>query len=364
MLYYDNNWFSERSKLYAQMSDKDIVNCKNDSTFFQFSQPKGGVIGMDIFVNGALTFHEPIKRLSNLSQFDQIRDWLELIVKEDNIECCARIEREDHEDMYFHYEALYKSYVGITCTNGTSVKHDTNTNPSIGLFYIYDAKSKSIPCSAICYTKEFVRSIYYAVLDICKGSRKKSDPFIKEWFIFENYDHFEWALDFDMWDFYNDFKSLLVEWYLDSLQLYCKNTLHFKPKPEITERIHMWAEYGDALFWTTGGCCGSADEIYTDRHGVIDLRGIKGLKEWYDDWDGNPSYSWPKEKCKAHRERGLELAKQIRAILPDSLDLYYDFWEPSAAIIDNPIDNQGYKYKNELPMIVFNQKLLDNSQND
>ncbi len=126
----------------------------------------------------------------------------------------------------------------------------------------------------------------------------------------------------------------------------------------------MWAEYGDALFWTTGGCCGSADEIYTDRHGVIDLRGIKGLKEWYDDWDGNPSYSWPKEKCKAHRERGFELAKQIRAILPNSLDLYYDFWEPSAAIIDNPIDNQGYKYKNELPMIVFNQKLLDNSQND
>ena len=49
MLYYDNNWFSERSKLYAQMSDKDIVNCKKDSTFFQFSQPKGGVIGMDIF---------------------------------------------------------------------------------------------------------------------------------------------------------------------------------------------------------------------------------------------------------------------------------------------------------------------------
>ena len=353
MLYYNNNWFSERSKLDAQMSEKDIINCKKDSTFFAFGKPNAGWIEMKVFVNGE---QKLIGLLSTVyDPFTEIKHWLEDIVKEDLLEHTLRIECEGSA-LFFHYENLYCAEVGVSFVGEerTTIDFNAFTNQGIGLFYIYDSSNNTMSVQAICYTKEFVKSMYLAMLYMCNCSKDIREVFIKEWYYLENEDS-QPSNVLDNWTMYNTIKSPLIEWDLQSDECYRHKRPNFIETLLVNERVHMWAEYGDALFWTTGGCCGTADEFYTEKHGTISLKEIEGIREWYDEWDENPSYAWPEEKCKAHRARGFELAKKVRAILPDTLDLYYDFWYPAIKTVNNQ-----YGISESLPVIVFNQKLFKN----
>jgi hypothetical protein len=168
---------------------------------------------MNVSANGEQKLTVPFKRLTNLPQFVQIREWLEKVVKEDNIECCARIAVDGQRDLIFHYEILYQSYVGSACMNGNSVKYDASSNPSIGLFYIFDFNTETIPVYTIGYTIDFVRALYYALFDMCCKNGNGTDNFITEWYFYENYDYFKWSAKYGMWNFYHDISSSIIDSY-------------------------------------------------------------------------------------------------------------------------------------------------------
>ena len=66
----------------------------------------------------------------------------------------------------------------------------------------------------------------------------------------------------DRWTFYNHIKSSLIEWNYDSKEAYRHVKPKFKETPAVKETVHMWAEWGDALFWhQRGGCCGNAESF-------------------------------------------------------------------------------------------------------
>ena len=78
---------------------------------------------------------------------------------------------------------------------------------------------------------------------------------------------------------------------------------------EQIETIVMWAEYGDALFWHKGkGCCGDSRSVITDSGKVINLNGIRGLKEWYARFDDDkyPAYEWSPEEYIAWKKEGVK----------------------------------------------------------
>jgi hypothetical protein len=102
------------------------------------------------------------------------------------------------------------------------------------------------------------------------------------------------------------------------------------------EFLHMWPEYGEALFWDLKGVsCGDFTRIYLDNDIEIDLTGINGLKEWFREWDSESLYhkkGWTDSEWKEWWNRGYELAKQIKKLLPYYVDFYYmwkteDIWK-------------------------------------
>ena len=110
-------------------------------------------------------------------------------------------------------------------------------------------------------------------------------------------------------------------------------------QPEGCEFLHMWPDYGDALFWDIeGACCGGKDCLFLDDDTKIELTGIKGLKEWYSQWDVESldhKFGWTDKEWENWRERGLALAKQIKALLPDTVDFYY-MWKTDKIWDVNP----------------------------
>ena len=350
MYYVDDKYFEERSKMYARLAKVDLQTCPKDATYFSFGTPDAGWINMKVFVNGTCKFEHALSVA--FDPFPDLRRWLEDIVKEDSLCHTLRIECEGSA-IYMNYENLYTAEVGchIIHEENRCIDYDAFTNPSIGLFYIYFDDTRKIPVQAICNTREFVKSIYLAMLYFCSTGKKCKEEFAQSWYYHENEGCDPDKL-WDNWHFYNTIKSPLLEWDFQSRECYRHCRPKFKSIAPVTETIHMWCEYGDALFWTTGGCCGTADELWTD-HGSFDLKGIAGLREWYDEFDDNPSYSWPEKKVAEHRKRGLEFAQKVRAILPDSIDLYYEDWYPA---IDT--SNNKYGLRESLPMIVFNDHTL------
>ena len=97
------------------------------------------------------------------------------------------------------------------------------------------------------------------------------------------------------------------------------------------ETVWMWAEYGDALFWNRdGGCIGNCHELITDRHHKkVDLSGIVGLAEWYARFDDDkyPAYEWSPQEYTAWIEEGWKYAYAVRRILPDEIELLYEYDE-------------------------------------
>lgn len=97
------------------------------------------------------------------------------------------------------------------------------------------------------------------------------------------------------------------------------------------ETVWMWAEYGDALFWNqNGGCIGDIHGLITDwHHKKVDLSGIEGMAEWYARFDDDkyPAYEWSPEEYGAWIEEGWKYAREVRRILPDEIELLYEYDE-------------------------------------
>ena len=103
-----------------------------------------------------------------------------------------------------------------------------------------------------------------------------------------------------------------------------KNRNHMKMQ------ILMDPDYGSALFWDESGCnIGDFDCFFIGDLGnstKVDLTGIDGLKEWFLEWDVESLYHpnhWTDSQWKNWWERGLKLAKEVKTLMPENVDLLY-----------------------------------------
>ena len=357
MLYYEKGWFAERSRVYKELSERDNLFEKLDSTFFYFTSPEAGWIDMEMYLNGK-------KRLTCdcsevFDPFIEMRMWLEDIVRSINMENTMRIDCEGRE-VYLHYEKLRDAEDGVEGRGKSAVFYDVNTRPEIGLFYVYDSDSDTIPFYAICETKDFVNSVYLALLSLCGNCyNTHHSDFASHWYYSEN--NLRTFHKLNNMTFYNDIKSPLIEWNIRSPRAYGAD-IRFRKMPKIKETISMWCDYGDALFWGRGtdgkgGCCGNADSLFTETAGEIKLDSIKGLREWYEKWDSaSLSDNWTKKQWRDWDARGYSFALQVRKLLPDTIDLFYNNWYPKIKVV-----REKNEYKERYPMIVFNENSLSRS---
>lgn len=120
--------------------------------------------------------------------------------------------------------------------------------------------------------------------------------------------------------------------------------------------LHMCPDYGDALFWDIDGvCCGGTDYLFLDNDTEIDLYSIDGLDEWYNQWQTESlhlKHNWSEAEWLAWRERGMEMAKKVKALLPITIDLYY-MWDTDTLWEVKPEDSDdGGLMKCGVPILV------------
>ncbi|MBQ1184279.1 MAG: hypothetical protein IIX55_01060 [Muribaculaceae bacterium] len=101
-------------------------------------------------------------------------------------------------------------------------------------------------------------------------------------------------------------------------------------------KILMDPDYGKALFWDESGCnIGGYECLYIeekDNEAIVDLSGIKGLKNWFWEWHHESLYlthHWTDSEWKEWWKRGLKLAKEVKVLIPENVDLlYFSIQEP------------------------------------
>lgn len=106
----------------------------------------------------------------------------------------------------------------------------------------------------------------------------------------------------------------------------------------------MFPDYGGCIFWDTMGV-GSGDfqELLTDSGELsIDVPGLKKWSEFYDNPDEGQTFV-------EYWKEGWELAKQIRKLLPENIDLFFMCYDPS-----HP--ETVVKYFSTLPRIIVPNK--------
>lgn len=330
--YYGKGWFSERSKIYSALAEE--FPKKLDQVSFSFTAPKSGWIDMTIKVNGEEKLTAPISTVYD--PFKDFSKWMESIVRGDQRVVTIGYDYEGNE-CFLTYEKLYSAEIGaevVTDKDGNRTNEwrsfDANSRPEVGVFYVYDSGTDSIPVFAVCKIKELVESFYTSMLWFFVSGKK---DFEQEWFYGEN--EYGKKPKYTKWTLYNWVKSPLLDWNYRTGRTYACDRPSFKRNPKISSVVHMWAEYEDALFWTADGkCCGSSSSLSLDDGSVIDLTGIDGLKSWYEkfDADTHPAYEWTTEEYDAWNREGWKYADAVRAILPPDVDLFVSFGRSSDSV--------------------------------
>ena len=334
-------WFKARAELYNSITEWGEK--EYEEVFFGFSKPKAGWIDMSIYSNGNKLHTIPLS--AAFDPFNGLKTWMEDIANDLRLSTDLNIDAEGR-NIVFHYERISRAEVGARRMfvhedrdKDQWESFDALTDPDSGLFYVYDSATESIPVVCYCQTKQFLYALYMGILEY--ASRSESISLIKDgWYYL---DHTQ-----DNWTLYNTIKSPLIEWCIYSDHGYRHIRPSFNKPAKIKETVHMWAEWGDGLFWhQRGGCCGNAEKFFVDTEGtVIDLSSMPEVRQWYDEFDNRaPEVPWPSEDYKAWLNRGWNLATKIRQLLPESVDLFYD-WKRFENILDK------YSMGRDMPYIV------------
>ena len=334
-------WFKAKAQIYsnvAEWGDKEF-----DEVFFNFSNPKAGWIEMSIYIDGERLHTFPLS--AALDPFNEMRIWMEDIANDFKLSADLNIDAEGR-NIVLHYERVSLSevivrrkYVHEDRDKDQWASYNAVTEPESGLFYIYDTDTETVPVLCYCQTKQLLHALYVGLLNYASRSESKSQ--IKHgWYYLDHTD--------DNWTLYNTIKSPLVEWCIYSDHGYRHLRPSFNPQTKIKETVHMWADWGDGLFWhQRGGCCGNADKFYVDTDETeIDLSSMPEVRQWYDEFNNRfPEVPWPTEDYRTWLNRGWELAKKIRLLLPESVDMFYE-WKRYRYIYD------GNETGRDLPHIV------------
>lgn len=202
-----NNWLKERSKLFARYAE-DMPR-KFDKVELQLDYPDCGWIDMHFKINGvekmlitASDVYEP---------FEEIREWLELMSKNVFTFTPSGVRIYDEVHNYnLYYEPI------ISDINEFYDQFHTNL---VGLFCIYDERTKQIVADAFCEIQDFVKSIYRSILSFAEETRQK-DEFVEDWI--ERAYNREWG-QLEEGDprekniFYNKIKSPFIETFITDI---------------------------------------------------------------------------------------------------------------------------------------------------
>ena len=313
-------WFKARADVYNKVANWGEK--EPEEMFFDFSKPEAGWIDVSIFSNGEKLFTFPIS--AAFDPFCEIKRWMEDIANDFRLSADLNIDAEGR-NIIFHYERISQSEVGIRrmfvhedIDKDRWERFSALTEPDTGLFFVYDTTSESTPVVCYCHTKQFLYALYARILQF--ASRSGHTQLIKdEWYYIDEGDN---------WRLYNTIKSPLIEWSIYSDHGY----RHLRPKfivpHEIKETVHMWAEWGDGLFWYQRGCCcGNADKFFVNTDDAeINLSSMPEVRKWYDEFDNRyPEVPWGEGEYESWLNNGWELAKKIRLLLPESVDLFYEW---------------------------------------
>ncbi len=314
-------WFEARAEVF-----KNVASWRNkevDEVFFNFSKPEAGWLNISIYSNGKKLHTFPIS--AAFDPFLDIKMWMEDIANDFRLSSDLYIDVEGRI-IVFHHEYVSLAEVGISRMflheereKDSWEKYDANTYTAKSLFWVYDSETEDMPIVCYCETKQLLFALYVGILEF--ASRSEATSSIQGgWYYLD---------DSDNWTLYNTIKSPLIEWLLYSDHAYRHLRPKFNPHPLINETVHMWAEWGDGLFWhQKGGCCGNAEKFFIDTDDTeIDLSSMPEIKEWYDKYENTyyPESPWPKSEYQEWIAQGWELAKKIRLMLPDSVDLFYQW---------------------------------------
>ena len=202
-----NNWLIERSKLFAKYAEN--MPRKFDKVELQLDYPDCGWLDIHFKVNGeekilisASDVYEP---------FEEIREWLEFMAK--NVFTFAPSGVRIYDEVH-NYNLYYEPI--ISDINEFYDQFHTNL---VGLFYIYDERTKQIVADAFCEIQDFVKSIYRSIISFAEETRQK-DEFVEDWI--ERAYNREWG-QFEEGDprekdiFYNIVKSPFVETFITDI---------------------------------------------------------------------------------------------------------------------------------------------------
>ena len=202
-----NNWLIERSKLFAKYAEN--MPRKFDKVELQLDYPDCGWLDIHFKVNGeekilisASDVYEP---------FEEIREWLEFMAK--NVFTFAPSGVRIYDEVH-NYNLYYEPI--ISDINEFYDQFHTNL---VGLFYIYDERTKQIVADAFCEIQDFVKSIYRSIISFAEETRQK-DEFVEDWI--ERAYNREWG-QFEEGDsrekdiFYNKVKSPFVETFITDI---------------------------------------------------------------------------------------------------------------------------------------------------
>lgn len=318
-------WFEARAELYREVAK--WVERKPDDIFFDFSAPDAGWMDIGVYSNGKLLHTFTISAACD--PFGNIKVWMESITDTKQLANTMYIECEGRV-VILHYEHIRLA--------------------ELGLFYLYDSDCEDIPVVCLCRTKQFLSTLYEGLIYYASLSNH-AHLIGKEWYYMDRDD--DCNPTENNLTFYNIVKSPLVEWSIYSDCAYRHLRPKFNPKPKIKDVIHMWAEYGFGLFWVKGGCCGNLEKIW--RYS-LELPAELGIKEWYDEFDNlNPEEGWSSpSEYKDWLDRGWDIAKKVRQLLPESVDLLFE-WKPYRF-------EDGHSYV-EIPRIVPDERNVVKGRN-
>lgn len=324
--FHSPKYYSQRAQFLLDISEGKIQHISEIRACF--SNPEYGWIAMDLYVDGIKAVN--IAWSDVYDPTTDVRDWLTDIITDKQSLANLFIDEEGSKAIL-----TFEKY-GVNMFGGSV--EDFNNRIQLGLFSVYETMDDTMPIKAIVSTRQLVSSIYLGLLTYAATFSFDNiyNSFSHNW-DFHQCNGNEYYEDVDdesiefinkaQWTFYNNIKSLELE-----LNLYEKWVYHFdypenlNLSTKISDYIIMRAECGGRLF-SNGKCCGNADSLNID--GVeIDLSDIKGLRQWYDEFDKSTS----KDNLTANKwhdwmKRGRKLAFEIRKRLPMHIDLFY-YWVP------------------------------------
>lgn len=340
-------YYAQRGKFLLDVAEGKLKHISEIRV--AFTPPEYGWIDMSIYVDGVKAVTINCSDVYDPSE--DIVDWLKNILSFDKSLNQLTIDQEGSRGILTYEEYGVKEvapdYSDAPRDKNGRIPADFkeqrrieafNNRIQLGLFTVYETHNDSMPIKALVSTRQFVSAIYFGLLTLAATFKFTDihESFASNWDFhrllgneyYENDDDEE-SLEYHMkaqWTFYNIIKSPELEWYLFDMFRNTANMPDFsKIKVRIDDYIIMWAEWGDGLFWTNGGCCGNADKVYVDGM-EISLNDIEGLREWYNEFDeSSPDCPMDARSEREWMQRGHRFAIEIRKRLPANIDLFY-YW--------------------------------------